>query len=632
MTAETSSEEHQDADSSTNGSATAAIHVVVAAVFLVVGLIATLGAALQLVVPDVTSGIEYLSYGLLAPAAEILLREGWALLGLLGLSYFALTSITGEPLKRKMLATISLVTIAIGTVSGSAAVILGLSSGISGQESPIWARAIVAIGVLLATLSITATAKQRGNTLGAAGWYLVAAPILLTLTLVVGLIPAPAGFGGVVISTFVNAGFTLFMITASVGLLYFVFGHISGVDTAEARPVAALGFWSLILVGAFLNGADLIHSAAPNWLETIAVAFAIAAFVPAIAIAADIGLMLKGSIAQIGDRSSLRYAIIAGIALAVGTAVMFLRTFPAASSVAQFTSWISGLDVIIIAGGASFAIFAAHKVLSGGSRKGPSFHFLASTLGLVLMVAGTLAGGVAVGFSWAAGPTSRKFPNWGPGWEVTANTITPFAWIALTGIAVFTIAQVVFLFTNRASNGQETEAPSHVDAYDLEFEGEPKYVTWKRLVRGVTAVWIAAVVFTVVLPLVDPSSTETTILGDTNRTYDAGTSTLAGRDLYISQGCAQCHTEEVRAVAADVGLGPISVIGDYRNENPVLRGAVRIGPDLFHVATREGFDAAALKAHLKNPQAARPWSVMPSYSYLSDANLDALISYIETLR
>ncbi|MEN8238570.1 MAG: cbb3-type cytochrome c oxidase subunit II [Actinomycetota bacterium] len=632
MTAETSSEEQQHRDASSAGATTARLHVVVAAAFLVVGLIAASVSALQLVVPDIASGIEYLSYGLLAPASGVLLTEGWALLGLLGLSYFALTTITGGPVKRKLLATISLMLISIGAVSGSIAIIIGLSSGVSGLESPIWARAIVAVGVLLAALSLTATAKTKGDALGAAGWYLVAGPILLTLTLLAGLIPTPAGFMGVVFGSFVNAGVTLFLVTAAVGLIYFVFGQISGAESAEARPVATLGFWSLILIGAFLNGADLIYSAAPNWLESVAVAFSIAAFVPAIAIASDIGVMIKGSVAQIGDRASLRYVTIAGSALVVGTAAVFLRTFPAASSISQFTSWISGLDVIIVAGGASFAIFGAHKVLGGGSRSGPSFHFSASALGLVLMVAATLAGGAATGFSWAAGPTSQKFPNWGPGWEVTANTAEPFAWIAAVSLVIFTVAQVGFLFKSAASGEEAIAAPDRGGNYDLEFSGAPKYLTWKKLVRGVAFVWIAAIATTVVLPLVDTPPDESTLLADRYRTYDEGTAAFAGRDLYISQGCAQCHTQEVRPVATDVGLGAVSVIGDYANENPVLRGSVRIGPDLFHVATREGFDPEALKAHLKNPRAARPWSVMPSYSHLSEAEIDALVSYIETLR
>jgi cytochrome c oxidase cbb3-type subunit I/II len=632
VTAEASSQEHRTTDAGGNGVATARIHVVVAAVFLVIGLVVAIASALQLVVPGIVSGIEYLSYGVITPAARVLLVQGWVFLGILGLSYFALATITGEQVKRKTLAMASLALISIGALSGSIAIIIGLSSGVSGQESPLWARAIVALGVFLATLSITATAKMKGDELGTSGWYLVAAPILLTLTLVVGLIPTPEGFAGVIVSSFIDAGVALFIVTASVGLIYFVLGHISGSDTTQVRPVAALGFWSLILIGAFLNGAPLIYSAAPNWLETIAVAFSIAAFVPAIAIASDIGLMLKGSIGRIRDRSSLRYATVAGSALAVGTVVMFLLTFPAASSISQFTGWVSGLDVVIIAGGASFAIFAAHKVLAGGSRSGPSFHFSVSTLGLVLMTAGTLAGGVAAGFSWAAGPTSQKFPNWGPGWEVTANTVLPFAWATASGLAIFAIAQVVFLFTSASSRSGSLEVATHAEEYDLEFEGQAKNLTWKRLVRGVTVVWTAAIVFTVVLPLVDVPAGNATILADTYRTYDQGTAQFAGRDLYIAQGCAQCHTQEVRPVAADVGLGPVSVIGDYANENPVLLGSERIGPDLFHVATREGFDPAALAAHLKNPQAARPWSVMPSFSYLSDAEIDILVSYIETLR
>ncbi len=632
VTAETSSDEAQQTDANDSGPGTARLHALVAAILLVVGLIGATVAAFQLVVPDMLAGIEVLTYGRLAPASRVILTNGWAVIGLVGLSYFALTTLTGGPVKRKILALASVLLIAIGAVSGAIAITLGLTSGISGQESPLWARAIVAVGVLLAALSLSATAKVKRDTLGTAGWYLVAAPILLTLTLIVGLIPIPAGFAGVLAGSFVGAGTTLFIVTASVGLIYFVLGRISGTDSEETRPLAALGFWSLILVGAFMSGAGLIYSAAPNWLETIAVAFAIASFVPVLAITADIGLMIRGSVGQIANRSALRYATIAGLALASATAVSFLGTYPASSGIVQFTSWVTGLDVIIVLGGASFAIFAAHKVLVRGERPGISFHFSASTLGLVLIAAGTLAGGVATGFSWAAGPTSQKFPNWGPGWEVTANTMLPFIWAATAGIALFAAAQIVFLVRIGATGDEELDVPDHAATYDVEFAGDPKYLTWKKLVRGVTTVWIAAAVFTLVLPMVDSSGEEASILADTYRTYEQGTAQFAGRDIYASQGCAQCHSQAVRPVATDVGLGPVSLAGDYAAENPVLLGTVRIGPDLFHVATREGFSADALKARLKDPRATRPWSVMPSYSYLSDAQIDALVSYIETLR
>jgi cytochrome c oxidase cbb3-type subunit II len=122
------------------------------------------------------------------------------------------------------------------------------------------------------------------------------------------------------------------------------------------------------------------------------------------------------------------------------------------------------------------------------------------------------------------------------------------------------------------------------------------------------------------------------LLADSSRTYEAGSAAEIGRNLYIAQGCAECHTQEVRPVGTDVGLGAVSIAGDYAHENPVLRGAFRLGPDLMHVAGREGFAADAIRSHLENPRAARPWSNMPSYSYLSQSDLDALVSYIETLR
>ena len=112
-----------------------------------------------------------------------------------------------------------------------------------------------------------------------------------------------------------------------------------------------------------------------------------------------------------------------------------------------------------------------------------------------------------------------------------------------------------------------------------------------------------------------------------------GSVELAGRNLYISEGCIECHTQAVRPVGSDVGLGPVSIAGDYANESPALLGGARFGPDLMHFATSsEFFDKVLVQASLQDPRALRPWSTMPSYSYLSSDDLSALVSYIETLR
>jgi cytochrome c oxidase cbb3-type subunit 2 len=89
-----------------------------------------------------------------------------------------------------------------------------------------------------------------------------------------------------------------------------------------------------------------------------------------------------------------------------------------------------------------------------------------------------------------------------------------------------------------------------------------------------------------------------------------------------------CHTQSVRPIVTDMGLGAVSEPGDYAHEKPVLLGVARMGPDLMHLASRGGTTAD----HLADPRADRPWSTMPSYDYLSADELDALATYVNGLK
>ena len=125
-----------------------------------------------------------------------------------------------------------------------------------------------------------------------------------------------------------------------------------------------------------------------------------------------------------------------------------------------------------------------------------------------------------------------------------------------------------------------------------------------------------------VLPALE--SDEPTLLAE-SRNYRPG-AVATGRAIYVQEGCAYCHTQQVRPIITDVGLGPVSVLGDYANETPALIGVQRYGPDLTHLAERA--DAAAVAAHLRSPRDDRPWSTMPSYDYLGSDDLAALAEYL----
>lgn len=631
VTADTGSHDTQQARSDDQGPRLVGLHMIVSAAALVLGGILAAIASLQLVLPDLGSGMAFLSYGRLAPASRILLVDGFATIGLLGLAYHAISKVTGSPLQRAPFALASLATLALGAVAGALGVLFGLNSGIAGLAPPIWARALLVVGALLGTLVVTGTAKDNGDQLGTTAWYLAAAPIVLTLGGIVGLVPASDGIAGTLQTSFAAGSAQAFLVLGTVGILYFVVTSLTGTDPNDAGNLGALGFWSAVLVSLFLSGWGQIYSPSPDWFETINVAITLGALVPLLVIVTDFGLMLKGRIPAIANRAALRYVVVAGLSGSLAVVASILLTWRATSSVIAYSTWVSGARVLLLLGAVAFSVFAAQRLMAGGGGKLTTVHFSLSTLGLVGMAVGLLAGGTAVALSWAAGPAVQAYSNAGVAWKVTADTSEPFLWIAALSAVVYAVAQL--LFAARITKQSDTvngETPD-VNEYELDFATAARSVTWRRLVTGVAMVWILAGVVAVVIPTLDDTDRDPTILADTARTYESGTPEFNGRNLYISEGCAECHTQIVRAVGTDVGLGPVSVAGDYANESPALLGTERFGPDLMHFASRDTLDKVILGARLTDPRVVVPFSTMPSYSYLSDDDVQALISYLSTL-
>jgi cytochrome c oxidase cbb3-type subunit 2 len=98
---------------------------------------------------------------------------------------------------------------------------------------------------------------------------------------------------------------------------------------------------------------------------------------------------------------------------------------------------------------------------------------------------------------------------------------------------------------------------------------------------------------------------------------------LAGRDIYIREGCYNCHSQMVRPFRAEVErYGPYSVAGEFVYEHPFQWGSKRTGPDLARVGGRYSDEWHRL--HLNNPRDLVPESNMPAYTWL-DTPLDATV-------
>jgi cytochrome c oxidase cbb3-type subunit 2 len=117
------------------------------------------------------------------------------------------------------------------------------------------------------------------------------------------------------------------------------------------------------------------------------------------------------------------------------------------------------------------------------------------------------------------------------------------------------------------------------------------------------------------------------------REQAATTAEQRGRQVYIAEGCINCHSQYVRPKTADSLMwGPAETIDELRSQHPPLIGNRRQGPDLSQVGGRRS--PLWLKAHFFNPREVSHESFMPSYSYLfaGSARGDDLVRYLAALK
>ena len=97
---------------------------------------------------------------------------------------------------------------------------------------------------------------------------------------------------------------------------------------------------------------------------------------------------------------------------------------------------------------------------------------------------------------------------------------------------------------------------------------------------------------------------------------------LAGRDVYVREGCYLCHSQMIRPFRAETErYGHYSVAGEYVYDRPFQWGSKRTGPDLARVGGRYSDDWH--RVHLTNPRDVVPESIMPGYPWLEKTPADA---------
>jgi cytochrome c oxidase cbb3-type subunit II len=149
------------------------------------------------------------------------------------------------------------------------------------------------------------------------------------------------------------------------------------------------------------------------------------------------------------------------------------------------------------------------------------------------------------------------------------------------------------------------------------------YKHWEKLEKnaGLLAVLIALMVsfggLAEILPLFNDAQTVEPAPGI--KPYSA--LRLAGRDVYVREGCYQCHSQMIRTLSFETQrYGDFSAAGEFVYDRPFQWGSKRTGPDLARIGGK--YSDAWQRAHLVAPRALVPQSNMPNYPWLAEADID----------
>ena len=614
------------------------MHLRVAAAFLVFGLVVAFVTSLQLVSPDFLNSSAELSFGRLLPVSTTAIVFGFLGIGAIGLSYHVVTSALARPLWGGRMAQLNLAIAAVGVVVGIVAVAAGQSEGREYLEMPLWADVIVAVSLLgAAFIALRTAAPAAAEETPPAVWFVLGGLVWTALGFVAGNVPGLAGVNSALQNWFFTAAFFLGgLVAIGIGVAYHLVAEVVGAD--EDGLLTRIGFWSLLFVAGWVGPRFLVHGPAPDWLETIAAVFSIVLLLPVIVILADLTARLRRGW-RAATATPAMWFVLAGLAfLAVLPLQNLLHALRSSGAVVQFTAWDAAFEYVVVFGVVGMFVLAGayHLLPRLSGRRMAQWHLWLTLGGLGLALVAMWSAGLIQGYTWVGGANSGDFRSAG---SAFVNSVDPLeGWYGVRAAGVGVLAAAQLLLVAMIAGGRRSAAADAPTFEEETGEEEEEADVWplpkfalQVAVRGAVALFVVALLVSFVVPAFEQPHRTATLLGEA-RDFPSDSLEDRGREVYISEGCVYCHSQQVRLAITDVGLGAVSQPGDYAELAPALLGTSRIGPDLMHAGSRAPTDDPAWVAdHLRDPSERRPWTIMPSYDYLSDADLAALAQYIAAL-
>jgi len=630
----------------------------------IVAFLAGIYIALELAYPKANLGIPYLSFGRIRPLhtnAAIFAFAGNAIFACV---YYAMQRLCKARMFSDTLSTLHFWGWQLIIVSAALTLPLGITQGKEYAELE-WPIDLMIAVVWLGFFGVNffgTLIRRRERHMYVAIWFWIATIVTVTMLHVFNSLAVPAGlFKSYSVYAGVQDAFmqwwyghnavAFFLTTPFLGLMYYF------MPKAAERPVfsyrlSIVHFWSLVFIYIWAGPHHLHYTALPQWASTLGMLFSVMLWMPSWGGMINGLMTLRGAWHKVSQDPVLKFFVVGITFYGMATFEGPLLSIKSVNALSHYTDW----TIAHVHGGAlgwnGFLAFGMIYWLMPRLFQTPLFskklattHFWIATIGILLYVISIYTAGLTQGLMWRAFDEvgNLKYPDFA---ETTA-ALNPFYWARLVG-GILYLSGALLCAYNMLRTWLRRPAVYDVPVYQapaltrlFEPERAPAsalenvtdwgkkldvwttgwwHRVWERKPFKFT-VWVliavgAASLFEIIPTFLIQSNVPTIASVKPYTPLE-----LAGRDVYIAEGCYNCHSQMVRPIYAEVKrYGEYSKPGEFIYDHPFQWGSRRIGPDLAREGGRQS-NFWHLK-HFENPRQITEQSLMPAYPWLIEGDLD----------
>ena len=418
-----------------------------------------------------------------------------------------------------------------------------------------------------------------------------------------------------------------FLLTTPIlGMMYYFLPKASGRPVYSYR-LSIIHFWALFFIYIWAGPHHLLYTALPEWAQSLGMVFSIMLIAPSWGGMLNGLLTLRGAWHRVRTEPILKFMVMAitfyGMSTLEGS-LMSIKTWNLFTHYTDYTVGHVHGGALGWVGGMAFAVmYWLVPKLYGRPLYSESLankHFWTATLGIVLYVVSMWAAGITQGIMWFAtnADGSLRYPIF----LETVLAVKSLYWVRLFGGLLYLAGALMCLYNlimtaklGKAVNEQASVVSERTFHNDGSFHG--RIERHGGLLSGLTmlAVMIGGIVE--FLPTFMIESNVPTITAV--KPYSP--LELEGRDIYVREGCYNCHSQMVRTVAIEVQrFGEVSHAGEFVYDHPFQWGSKRTGPDLHRIGGK--YPDIWHYKHMMDPRSTSPGSMMPTYSWLATAKVD----------